>query len=201
MSATVPVWVPLVVAGAGLVSTFGAAILTRWADGRERREQWQREDSFRWQQDRQHAYARMMAVLNEWDRELFSVLRSLQADARLNTRTEVDVDEMTRLDSAAREASALVQLMAPEAVSALTEPALKDRRALRHSMSPWIVGPRPDKPADFNPVAQLWGRLDGSASRLREAMREDRGIKSQANPPGGRLPSDPASGERPGHTG
>jgi hypothetical protein len=185
MSATVPVWVPLAVAGAGLVSTYGAAILTRWGDRRERREQWQREESLRWQEDRQRAYAGLMAALDEWDREVASVVAGLKVAAQLHERTEVEVDEMQRLGTVARQASALVQLMAPEAVRSLAASAVRDRQAYRTSMTPKIVGFPEDNPSDFTELDARWGRLYEGTSRLREAMRDDLGIKSQTGPPGG----------------
>jgi len=75
------VWVPLLVAAVGLLSTFGAAALTQrqasrreqrqWQREREARlEQWQREDSVRWLEDRQRTYARFVAALYEWDDKL-----------------------------------------------------------------------------------------------------------------------------------
>ena len=88
MSATVSVWVPLAVAGAGVASTFGAAVLTRWSDHRERREQWRREDAVRWYQERQQAYVRLMAALDEWHRGLGSAAMTLDID----TGTQVHRD-------------------------------------------------------------------------------------------------------------
>lgn len=71
VSATTPLWVPLTIAAGGLVTTLGAAVITQWlANRRERtarREQWGREDSVRWQEDRKQAYAEFLAALSAWD--------------------------------------------------------------------------------------------------------------------------------------
>jgi hypothetical protein len=179
MSATVSVWVPLAVAGVGLVSTFGAWFLTRWADRRDRREQWQHDDSLRWQQDRQHAYAGLMAALDEWDREFSSVVATFKVDARLNTSTEVDAGALTRLGRAANEAAALVRLMAPEVVSELAESTIKDRRQFRTSLALRIVGAKLDNPSDFTELDARWDQLLKKTDRLREAMRDDLGIESR----------------------
>jgi hypothetical protein len=178
MSATVSVWVPLAVAGVGLVSTFGAWFLTRWADRRDRREQWQRDDSLRWQQNRQHAYAGLIAALDERDREFSSVLATFKVDARLNTSTDVDAGALTRLDRAANEAAALVRLMAPEAVNELAESTIKDRRQFRTSLALRIAGAKLDNPSDFTELDARWDQLFKKTDRMREAMRDDLGIES-----------------------
>jgi hypothetical protein len=164
----------------------GQARREQWGRERDdRREQWQREDSLRWQQDRQRAYAGLMAALDEWDREMNSVVVDLKLAARLGERAEVEVDEIKRLGTVARQASALVQLMAPEAVRSLAESAVRDRQAYRGSMSPKIIGLSGDNPSDFTELDARRGRLYEGTSRLREAMRDDLGIKSQTGPPGG----------------
>jgi hypothetical protein len=179
MSATVPMWVPLAVAGVGLVSTFGASFLTRWDDRRDQREQWQRDDSLRWQQQRQHAYAGLMAALDEWDREFSSVVATFKTDARLNTSTDVDADALTRLGRTASEAAALVRLMAPKAVSELAESTIKDRRQFRTSLAPRIVGMKLDNLSDFTELDARWDQLFKTTDRMREAMRDDLGIENQ----------------------
>jgi hypothetical protein len=179
MNSTVSVWVPLAVAGVGLASTFGAVILTRWADHWDRREQWRHEDAVRWYQERQQAYVRLMAALDEWDRELNSVASNLQVDAQLNVRTEVDLDELTRLGTAASQASALVQLMAPKAIRSLAQAAIKDRQDFRtHSLVPRVLD-LANRPADFTDLNERPGKLYKRKSSLRDAMRDDLGIESK----------------------
>jgi hypothetical protein len=73
-------WAAAIGAGAALI----VGILTQLWSGHllrqqldrareDRREQWQREDSLRWLQSRQQAYARLMAALTAWDSVLHDV--------------------------------------------------------------------------------------------------------------------------------
>src|ERR1700684_3432335 len=87
MSST-PLWVPLVVAGVGVLATLSATIFTqawsarredkRWSRDREveerrwqreqeeRREQWRREDRARWLDERRAVYAKFLLSLDAW---------------------------------------------------------------------------------------------------------------------------------------
>ena len=98
------VWVPLLAAGIGLLAGLGAGLVStlltqRWGS-RERLAQWQREDSQRWQQDRQQTYARFLSALYDWDATLLSAWSTRKASAEDGTRTEPDfqrIDEFRRL--------------------------------------------------------------------------------------------------------
>ena len=116
VSATV--WVPLVTAAVGLIAGLGTSIFTqRRADSREdvrwqrerqdrqeqwqqerqtRQELWEREDSHRWLQDRQQAYARLMAALYTWDDELRRARADRKVAALLNERSELDTPGAAR---------------------------------------------------------------------------------------------------------
>jgi hypothetical protein len=130
-TASVPLWVPLATAAAGLLGGIGgglaAAVWTqrktreredaRWQREREdRADQWRREDRLRWLQDRQQVYARLLAVLYEWDRWLLSGIETRRNDLEQGQRSELDAAERIRVSKAAREALPLVQFMAPETV-------------------------------------------------------------------------------------
>jgi hypothetical protein len=55
-------------AAIGVAGTLGAAVsLTRWFDIQQLRQHWAHDDAVRWLQDRQQAYARLMAALDDWD--------------------------------------------------------------------------------------------------------------------------------------
>jgi hypothetical protein len=191
---TVTWWIPLASAAVGVVAGLGAglgaAVWTqrrtdrredmRWERERtDRAEQWRREDSLRWLQDRQQAYARLLAALYEWDRALLSAIADRQSDVALNKRTDLDAAERINVSTAARELVPLVLFMAPETVRSLTRVAITDRESF------WIVHLTPDPP-DLLKMDEGWTRIVERTSWLREAMRIDLGVESES------------TGQRPG---
>lgn len=203
------VWVPLVTAGAGLVAgigaAMGAAILTqRRTDRREdvrwkreqgdrnnhwqrerddRQEQWRREDSLRWLQDKQAAYTRLIAALDEWDQELGSARAAHTVDAAFREYEELwpkelDAAELKRRGKAAREALALVQFMAPKAVSGLARRAVQDREEFRVIH----LTVQPTDPADLD---ARWMRLLKRRREVLTAMRDDLGLEIGSEDPEG----------------
>jgi hypothetical protein len=193
-AATVPLWIPLATAAAGLVAGLvaglGAAVWTqrrtdrredvRWQRERDdRQDQWRREDQLRWLQDRQQAYARLMAALYEWDQVLLSGVASRQNDLALNMRTELDAAERIRVSRVARETLPLVQFMAPQTVRSQARRAITDRESF------WIVHLTPDLP-DQAKIDAGWTRLTERTSLLREAMRNDLGLESESEDTGQR---------------
>ncbi len=179
-TATVPLWVPLTTAAAGLVAGLvaglGAAVWTqqrtdrredvRWERERgDRQDQWRREDSLRWLQDRQQAYAKLIAALYEWDVVLRSAIANRKNDAALNERTELDTAEMWRARRVARVALPLVEFMAPQTVRSRARSAVQDREAF------WIVQLTGE--FDSADTDAKWTRLAKGTSSLRKAMRDD----------------------------
>jgi hypothetical protein len=190
---------------AGLVAGLGAAVWTqrrtdrredvRWQRERDdRQEQWRREDSLRWLQDRQQAYARLLGVLYDWDAVLSSALATIDADLSSGERT-IDTTEIDRRARAARNALAPAQFMAPKAVRSLAQSAVTDREELESSVFGFIAGE-----VLFN-AHQRWMRLSEATSLLQEAMRSDLGLESEAEDTeqqeGGEVP--PADGPGMGH--
>jgi len=201
MSTAATVWVPLVTAGAGLIAgigaTMGAAILTqRRTDRREdvrwkreqgdrkdqwqrerddRQEQWKREDSLRWLQDKQAAYARLIAALDEWDQELGSARAARTVDAEFREYEELwpkelDTAELKRRGKVAREVLALVQLMAPRAVGGLARRTIQDHEEFQVIH----LTVRPTDPAYLN---ARWMRLLKRRRELLTAIRDDLGLE------------------------
>jgi hypothetical protein len=193
-TATTPLWIPLLTGAAGLVTGLvaglGAAVWTqrrtdrredvRWERERtDRAEQWRREDSLRWLQDRQQAYARLLAALYEWDRVLLSAVAIRRLDLAHNERTELDEAERIRVSAAAREALPLVQFMAPESIRSLARLAITNRESF------WIAQLAPDPP-DRLKMDAGWTRIGERTSWLREAMRKDVGLRSESENAGRR---------------
>jgi hypothetical protein len=183
-----PLWIPLTTAAVGLVAGIGAglggAVWTehradnredvRWGRERADREaQWRREDSLRWLQDRQQAYARLMAALYDWDAVLLSAVATRKNDLAFNERTELDTAERIKVSRAAREALPLVEFMAPEPVRSQARRAVMDRQGF------WIIHLTPDPP-DEAAIDAGSGRLRERTSLLREVMRNDLGLESPA---------------------
>jgi hypothetical protein len=177
VSASVPLWVPLVVAGVGLVSTFGAAALTQWqANRREkkqraleraaRQEQWQREDSLRWHQDRQQTYARFLSALYEWDAKLFSALTSRKIDADMDTHTKLAAAETASVRAVAREQLPLVLFMAPKVTRDLATSAVRRRETF------WVVYLNGDD-IEVGQMTAEWSKVLSSMNSLLKAMRND----------------------------
>jgi hypothetical protein len=166
------VWVPLVTAAVGLLAGLGASILTQhWADRREDA-RWEREDSQRRLQDRQQVYARLMAALYAWDDELRRSRADHNIRALLNERSELDTAELRRLRLAAREARALVDLMAPDPVRSLAKSAQTDREIFG------TIHLEPDQSVDPAKTNSAWSRVREGTVLLREAMRTDLGLQS-----------------------
>ena len=150
----------------------------QWQREREdRAEQWRREDSLRWLQDRQQAYAQLMAALYEWDVVLVSAIATRHNDVALSRRTELDVAERIRVSRAVREALALAQFMAPQAVRSLARRAITDRESF------WIVHLTPDPP-DQRKMDAAWTDLVERTNSLRGAMRNDLGLESEGGDAG-----------------
>ena len=169
------VWVPLVTAAVGLLAGLGASILTQhWADRREDA-RWEREDSQRRLQDRQQVYARLMAALYAWDDELRRARADPNLRAVLNERSELDTAELRRLRMAAREARALVDLMAPDPVRSLAKSAQTDREIFG------TVHLEQDETADPAETNAAWARVREGTVLLREAMRTDLGLQGMAD--------------------
>ena len=175
------IWIPLATAAVGLLAGLATSIITqRRADSREdvrwkreglaRREQWEREDSQRRLQDRQQAYARLMAALYAWDDELRRARADPDIAVSLNDRSELDTAELRRLRAAAREARALVDLMAPEPVRELAKRAQTDREGFG------TIRLEPDKSVDPAKTAVAWTGVREGTVLLREAMRTDLGL-------------------------
>jgi hypothetical protein len=192
-TASVPLWVPLATAAAGLIGGIGgglaAAVWTqrktreredaRWQREREdRADQWRHEDRLRWLQDRQQVYARLLAALYEWDRWLLSGIETRRSDLKQGQRSELDTAERIRVSKAAREALPLVQFMAPESVRLLARHAINDRQQFQ-----WMHLTRspPDRPAaDLSEwMDRSWTRVGERTSSLRDAMRDDLGLESE----------------------
>jgi hypothetical protein len=165
------VWVPLVTAAVGLLAGLGTSIVTqRRADSREDA-RWKREDSQRRLQDRQEAYARLMAALYAWDDELRRARADRNVGALLNERSELDTAELRRLRMAAREARALVDLMAPDSVRSLAKSAQTDREIFG------TVHLELDESMDPAKGKAAWTRVREGTVSLREAMRTDLGLQ------------------------
>jgi hypothetical protein len=184
MSATVSLSTVSISVAAALAGGLAAAVWTqrrtdrredvRWQRERDDRQaQWRREDQLRWLQDRQQAYARLMAALYEWDQVLLSSIASRHNDVALKRRTELDTAERIRASRVAREALPLVQFMAPQTVRSQARRAITDRESF------WIVYLTPDPP-DQAKIDAGWTRLTERISLLREAMRNDLGLESES---------------------
>ena len=177
------VWVPLVTAAAGLIAGLGTSIFTqRRADSRED-VRWQRERQDRqeqWKQERrQQAYARLMAALYTWDDELRRARADRKVAALLNERSELDTPELRHLRAAARDARALVDLMAPDTDSDTVRRLAKSAQTDRELFGTIHLGG--DETADPAETDEAWARVREGTVSLREAMRSDLGLQSAAD--------------------
>src|SRR5262249_20691811 len=120
------------------------------------------------------AYGRLMAALYTWDDELRRARADPNVAARLNERSELDTAELRRLRTAARDARALVDLMASEPVRHLAREAQTDREIFG------TVRLDGDKRADMAETEEVWTRVRAGTVSLREAMRRDLGLESIA---------------------
>lgn len=172
-------WVPLVTAAVGLITGLGTSIFTqRRADSRED-VRWRRERQDRqkqWKQElRQQAYARLMAALYTWDDELRRARADPNVAALLNERSELDTPELRHLRAAARDARALVDLMASDTVRHLARCAQTGREIFG------TVDLAGDHRADPDKTNEAWDCVRAGTVSLREAMRSDLGLQSMAD--------------------
>jgi hypothetical protein len=168
MGATVSIWVPLAVAALGIVATLGGVVLTRWADARAQRDQWQHEQSVRWLQDRQQAYARLVAALDAWDVALITAIGERHDDDDAGERTDFEIAGWSELRNEARSAGALVELMAPDSVRGLAGGAIARREYLRID----LTAERPN----LDEVDDEWKATRRETTDLHDAMRTDLGL-------------------------
>jgi hypothetical protein len=149
----------------------------------DRLEQWKREDSLRWLQDKQAAYARLIAALDEWDQELGSARAARTVDAEFKEYEqlwpkELDMTESKRRGKAAREALALVQFMSPNALGGLARRTVQDREEFQVIH----LAVQPTDAADLN---ARWMRLLKRRRELLAAMRDDLGLEIGSEDPEG----------------
>jgi hypothetical protein len=181
---TMPVWVPLTTAAAGLVAGLAAGLAAavwtqrrtdrredvRWQRERdERQDQWRREDSLRWLQDRQQAYARLVAALDAWDVALTRAIAGRHTDALVGEQREFDKAEWNELSQAARSSQGLVELMAPESVRGRARFAIIRRQSLRMF---YLT----EEGADLDEMDEAWKDALKVTTALRDAMRKDLGL-------------------------
>lgn len=172
MGATVSIWVPLAVAGAGFLTTLGGVVYTRWADRKDRREQWKREDTPRWLPDRQDAYARLMAALAAWDAATSQAIARRRSDAVVGKRSEFDSTEWQHLRRAYRDAEGLVELLAPESVRGIARMA-----GVRRD---WMtVSYLTEENINLDEMDEAWNKAAKVTIALRKAMRHDLGLAAE----------------------
>jgi hypothetical protein len=110
-------------------------------------------------------------------------LRRARADrkvaALLNERSELDTPELRHLRAAARDARALVDLMAPDADSDTVRRLAKSAQTDRELFG--TVQLAGDEPADPAETDEDWARVREGTVSLREAMRSDLGLHSAAD--------------------
>jgi hypothetical protein len=179
MDATVSVWVPLVVAGVGLLTTLAGVVYTRWADRKDRRDQWRREDTQRWLPDRQEAYARLMAALAAWDASATQAIARRHTDAVVGERSAFDSAEWQKLRQATRDAQGLVELLAPESVRGIARMAEVRRDWLR-------VSYLTEENVSLDEMDEFWKEALKVTTALRNAMRKDLGLAAEDDNDAGR---------------
>ena len=116
-----------------------------------------------------------MAALYTWDDELRRVRADRKVAALLDERSELDTPELRHLRAAARDARALVDLMASDTVRRLARSAQTDREIFG---TIHLAG---DEPADPAETDEAWARVREGTVSLREAMRSDLGLQSAAD--------------------
>jgi hypothetical protein len=187
MSATTPLWLPLVLGVGGLVTTLGAAVMAgRWAARREdvrwqrersdRQEQWRREDSLRWLQDRKQAYARLIRTLDEWDAE---TKMALGFSVNLKTKKVFAKAEIDRLSKAAAEAMTQVEFMAPELICMHAKRAVAFRSALWLALF-WELHDDVAHVLPFGP-SPVRERLAETRDNLFKIMQKHLGLKTSGD--------------------
>jgi hypothetical protein len=124
MSASTPVWVPLTIAVVGLATTVGAGLLAQWQASRRedrrwdrereaRREDWHREDSHRWLQDRRQVYARFIIALDAWTSEIGRARSAVAVGNVEHYNEKTPEGKLDDLQQATEEMLAEVELMGP----------------------------------------------------------------------------------------
>jgi hypothetical protein len=175
MSATTQVWVTLT---ASLGAAFGAAILTqvsagrretvRWERERQDRDvRWERERQDRREEDRRQQYANLIAVLDYWQ----SIVESLRADIRDFEDTDRDIEpgdvdwsELWHHRDTARQAMAIVDLVAPPEVRSLGHRAVEAGLTLSDNVR----------------AADAASEFRERRTALNDAMRDDLGLPATA---------------------
>jgi hypothetical protein len=190
---TTPVWVPLLVAAAGVASTLSVAFLTRrGADRREdqrwrrdheteetrwqreqdeRREQWRREDHARWLTERRAAYAEFLLGLETWR----SVLLQAQDEKRRNgSLSEETVAKLESLEEQSNRTYETISVLVPQSVVNISDSNLL-------TLSLWSCDLTVHRGDDE--VSTFSGEKDNFPEeyskrnrRLREAIRQDLGV-------------------------
>ena len=150
----------------GIAGTLGAVGLTRWFDIRQLRQQWTHDEAARWLRDRQQAYARLMATLDDWDVVVNHGMARRHTDALVGERRAYASSEWNELRQAARTAQGLVELMAPESVRGLARSAVVRRQAM------WVFYLTVEN-ADLSKMDEEWSRVQADTRALRNAMRAD----------------------------
>ncbi len=158
-------------AAIGVAGTLGAVGMTRWFDIRQLRQQREHEKSVRWLQDRQQAYARLMAALAAWDVATNQGIAQRHTDRVIGERSEHDSSQWHELRRAAREEQGLVELMAPEFVRGRARMAV----ARRDSMM-FYLGEDDADHADLAEMDEAWKAALQASRALRDAMRSDLGL-------------------------
>jgi hypothetical protein len=156
-------------AAIGAAGALSAVGLTRWFDIRQLRQQWRRDEAVRWLQDRQQAYARLMAALDDWDVAVDKAVAQRHTDAVTGERREYDSAEWDELRRAARAAQGVVELMAPESVRGPARSAVVRRQAI------WMLYLTVED-ADLSKMDEERSTVRKVTRALRDAMRGDLGL-------------------------
>jgi hypothetical protein len=186
MSATTQIWVTLTASlGAALVS----AALTQWWAGRRETVRWQRENDdrdVRWQrenddrdvqwqrerkdrreEDRRQQYANLIAILDYWQSALESLRVTIYWAETTGPEVEpedIEMKELWRHRDAARQAMAIVDLVAPPKVRSLGHSAVEAGETVNTDVRSEAVA------NDFRE----------RRTALNDAMREDLGLPATA---------------------
>lgn len=207
-TAPISVWIPVIAAGVGAVAALIVGVITnlwtghrekvRWQNertereqqwGRERdarQQQWQREDDQRWLQTRQQMFAKLIAEVHDWDDKLLGAVTSRRLDAKFPPYREIDKSGIQQARQAARETSALVELMSQEKVAGPARTAVILRRHVE-----LLLDPKPgSEDVDIAELDENWDRAQKSLSTLTKAMRYDLGL---TNPPDTLAPASAGS--------
>jgi hypothetical protein len=213
-TATQSPWVPLWAAAIGAGAAVAVGAVTQWWTSRRqkqqwaveredrqqqwererqtRQEQWQREDSQRWLQNRQQAYAQLIAAISEWDDVLDKT--RFQWD-----RGEKADDAYAAALKAVAQAMPLVEFMAPSSIAALAGKAKRareniwQRRRMQDTMAK-LEREQPDMAAEMHKAEErrraergggieadlTWMELESTRRDLVDAMRRDVELETRA---------------------